>query len=111
MTAPALAGLLDRLIEAREAAHLGTLRVGQHYGIHLYAGQTPVGTTLRAADAACLVAEHNALPALTSALRAVLDYADQLDAEAVARGLRLDRCIPPGDALRAAVTDALGGAS
>ncbi len=74
--------VLDQLDAARANAALGSLRVGEHYGIHLYAGENPVGTTLRAADTALIVAAVNHLPALTSALRAVADLADQWEAEA-----------------------------
>ena len=60
---------VDALDKLREAAALGSLRVGEHYGIHLYAGENPVGTTLRAADAALIVAAVNALPDLLAEVR------------------------------------------
>lgn len=75
MTDPA--ELLDQLDAARENAAVGSLRVGEHYGIHLYAGENPVGTTLRASDAALIVAAVNALPALIAAVRAAADLADE----------------------------------
>lgn len=79
--------VLDQLDAARENAALGSLRVGEHYGIHLYAGENPVGTTLRAADAALIVAAVNHLPALASALRAVADLADEHRANGEQRAL------------------------
>jgi hypothetical protein len=69
MTAPEPLAWLDALADTHTAAHLGTLRVGQHYDIHLYAGQDPVGTTLRGRDAAAIVAAHNALPELLRLVR------------------------------------------
>lgn len=72
-TVGAVARWLDELQLLRENAALGSLRVGSHYGIHLYAGEEPVGTTLKPADAACIVAEHNAVPDLIAAVRAVAE--------------------------------------
>lgn len=72
-------GLLDYLDEAHGAAANGALRVGRHYGIHIYAGEMPIGTTLRAADATLIVAAVNALPELIAALRAVLEIAAEYE--------------------------------
>jgi hypothetical protein len=47
--------------------------------------------------------------AVTDLRARVLALADEMDAELAARGILLDRCIRPGDALRAAVSDTTGG--
>lgn len=72
---------LDQLEGRLRNAAMGSLRVGEHYGIHLYAGENPVGTTLRASDAAAIVAAVNAAPALIAELR------DLRDREAAVRAL------------------------
>lgn len=74
---------LDQLDAAHLPAWRGELRVGEHYGIHLYGGhdgQEPIGTALRPRDADRIVADCNAVPRLTAALRAVLDLADEMEA-------------------------------
>ncbi len=88
--------VLDQLDALRLPAWRGDLRVGQHYNIHLYADNEPVGTTLRPADAALIVAAVNALPGLVAALRAVLDLADDLSV----------KC-PPGDWGSGGIEDAI----
>jgi hypothetical protein len=39
-------------------------RVGRHYPIHVYEGDTPVATFFTATDAAQAVRDHNEAPAL-----------------------------------------------
>ena len=113
MTAPEQttgpAAVLDRLDALRLPAWRGDLRVGQHYGIHLYAGEEPIGTTLRPADAALIVAAVNTAPALVAALRAALDLADTWDRIARDVTVDSDREVITGgaDALRTVITAAL----
>lgn len=104
---------LDQLTEAREKATAGPWS-GQSNRV--YASGYRVATVALGgkpgapeADAALIVAAVNAVGPLTAAVRAVLDLADEMDARLAATGVLLDRCIRPGDAIRAAVTEALGG--
>lgn len=88
MTADVLA-LLDQLDQAREKATPGEWSVATSEraagGAYIDADPRPVGCpppwvghASRVTDAACIVAEHNALPALTAAVRAALVLADKL---------------------------------
>lgn len=75
---------LQQLTEAREKATPGPWIPMRAYDSGIVLGGSDgesVAHYVSVADAACIVTEHNATPRLTSALRAVLDLADELDAE------------------------------
>lgn len=89
--------LLDRLEAAAKAATVGTWQWEVLADEGIWAndpagfGGSYVGIDLPPDLAACIVAEHNAAPALVAALRAVLALADELEREATKRNQIADR--------------------
>ena len=74
---------LDELDAAREKATPGPWRKGALQYVYAEGPGSPVvADEVGSADAALIVAAVNAVPALTSALRAVADLADEWEAEA-----------------------------
>lgn len=86
MSEPAdLLALLDRLDEARAAATPGPWHVmrstDDRRAYAITAGRVVTDSAgCSTPDAACIVAEHNAVPALVAALRNVLAVAEELEA-------------------------------
>jgi hypothetical protein len=81
-----VATFLDALDQAHAAAMTGEWFATRNRVFAQRTGFEPlISACERRADAAAIVAEHNALPALTSALRAVLALADDWDTDDDAR--------------------------
>lgn len=113
MTGPA--ELLDQLDQAHAAATPGPWRRNSQPGVIFGDGRDkpmPIAAGYTRPDAALIVAAVNHLPQLTAAIRAVLDFADELDGlvgdetvdevSRVAHGWTRNR-------LRAVVSSALAG--
>ena len=113
----AISDLLDGLEAAAKKATPGLwtqdLDGGSITAGDIYAVESMYGVAVAdPADAACIVAEHNAAPLLVAAIRAVLALADDWDSDGDARYAhnRIARSTA-ARAVREAVTSALGAES